>query len=90
LLANAAHAEKRELVLSAYPIAQPLFNKYVYEPFKAKCGCDIVVETGTTPTASPSWWCTQESGGRPGAAVGLRHAGSGAEGRGPAAGLQPS
>ena len=46
LLANAAHAEKRELVISAYPIAQPLFMKYVYEPFKAKCGCDIKVETG--------------------------------------------
>lgn len=46
LLANCAHAEKRELVISAYPIAQPLFMKYVYEPFKAKCGCDIKVETG--------------------------------------------
>lgn len=41
-----ARAEKRELVISAYPIAQPLFIKYVYEPFKAKCGCDIKVETG--------------------------------------------
>jgi putative spermidine/putrescine transport system substrate-binding protein len=46
LAATAAHAEKRTLVLSAYPIAQPLFAKYVYEPFKARCGCDIVVETG--------------------------------------------
>ena len=35
LLANAAHAEKRELVISASPSAQPLFMKYVYEPFKA-------------------------------------------------------
>lgn len=46
LAANAAHAEKRTLVLSAYPIAQPLFAKYLYEPFKARCGCDVVVETG--------------------------------------------
>jgi putative spermidine/putrescine transport system substrate-binding protein len=46
LAASPAHAEKRSLVLSAYPIAQPLFNKIVYGPFKEKCGCDIVVETG--------------------------------------------
>ena len=46
LTATSAHAEKRTLVLSAYPIAQPLFNKYVYTPFKEKCGCEIVVETG--------------------------------------------
>ncbi|WP_051780146.1 ABC transporter substrate-binding protein [Janthinobacterium agaricidamnosum] len=46
MLAGAAHAEKRELVISAYPIAQPLFMKYVYQPFKEKCGCEIKVETG--------------------------------------------
>lgn len=46
LLAAPAHAEKRTLVLSAYPISQPLFNKLVYAPFKEKCGCEIVVETG--------------------------------------------
>jgi len=46
LSALPAHAEKRTLVLSAYPIAQPLFNKLVYAPFKEKCGCEIVVETG--------------------------------------------
>jgi putative spermidine/putrescine transport system substrate-binding protein len=46
LTATPAHAEKRTLVLSAYPIAQPLFTKYVYTPFKEKCGCEIVVETG--------------------------------------------
>ncbi|MDB5768490.1 MAG: transporter substrate-binding protein [Collimonas fungivorans] len=46
LAAGAAQAEKRTLVISAYPIAQPLFAKHVYEPFKARCGCDIVVETG--------------------------------------------
>ena len=46
LLGGSAHAEKRTLVLSAYPISQPLFNKLVYAPFKEKCGCEIVVETG--------------------------------------------
>lgn len=46
LASTAVHAEKRTLVLSAYPIAQPLFDKYVYTPFKARCGCEIVVETG--------------------------------------------
>ncbi|MBV8622527.1 MAG: ABC transporter substrate-binding protein [Herbaspirillum sp.] len=46
LLGGPAHAEKRTLVLSAYPISQPLFNKLVYAPFKEKCGCEIVVETG--------------------------------------------
>jgi putative spermidine/putrescine transport system substrate-binding protein len=46
LLSAPVHAEKRTLVLSAYPISQPLFNKLVYAPFKEKCGCEIVVETG--------------------------------------------
>jgi putative spermidine/putrescine transport system substrate-binding protein len=46
LFAASAHAEKQTLVISGYPIAQPLFDKYVYAPFKAKCGCDLVVETG--------------------------------------------
>jgi putative spermidine/putrescine transport system substrate-binding protein len=46
LAASMARAEKRTLTLSAYPIAQPLFDKLVYTPFKLKCGCDVVVETG--------------------------------------------
>lgn len=45
-LAAAAQAETRTLVLSTYGLNADLFRKHVYEPFKAKCGCEIVVETG--------------------------------------------
>lgn len=57
LLAKRRPRGKTRAGHSAYPIAQPLFAKYVYEPFKAKCGCDIKVETGNNAAASPSWWC---------------------------------
>ncbi len=45
-LAAAAQAQTRTLVLSTYGLNADLFKKHVYEPFKAKCGCEIVVETG--------------------------------------------
>ncbi|MFO1270248.1 MAG: ABC transporter substrate-binding protein [Rubrivivax sp.] len=45
-LAASAQAETRTLVLSTYGLNADLFRKHVYEPFKAKCGCEIVVETG--------------------------------------------
>lgn len=46
LAAGAAQAETRTLVLSTYGLNNDLFKKHVYEPFKAKCGCEIVLETG--------------------------------------------
>lgn len=45
-LAATAQAQTRTLVLSTYGLNADLFKKHVYEPFKAKCGCEIVVETG--------------------------------------------
>lgn len=44
--AGAAHAQTRTLVLSTYGLNNDLFKKHVYEPFKARCGCEIVLETG--------------------------------------------
>jgi len=41
-----AQAQTRTLVLSTYGLNNDLFKKHVYEPFKAKCGCEIVLETG--------------------------------------------
>jgi len=46
LLVGAAQAETRTLVLSTYGLNNDLFKKHVYDPFKAKCGCEIVLETG--------------------------------------------
>ncbi|MFY9511653.1 MAG: ABC transporter substrate-binding protein [Rubrivivax sp.] len=47
LLASlATQAQARTLVLSTYGLNNDLFKKHVYEPFKAKCGCEIVLETG--------------------------------------------
>ncbi len=45
-LATATQAQTRTLVLSTYGLNNDLFKKHVYEPFKAKCGCEIVLETG--------------------------------------------
>jgi len=45
-IAADSHAQKRTLVLSAFAVSQPAFEKYVYAPFRAQCGCDLVVETG--------------------------------------------
>ncbi|MFT3812493.1 MAG: ABC transporter substrate-binding protein [Acidovorax sp.] len=41
-----SHAQKRTLVLSGFAVSQPGFEKYVYAPFRARCGCNLVVETG--------------------------------------------
>lgn len=46
LLMGMAQAQTRTLVLSTYGLNNDLFKKHVYEPFKAKCGCEIVLETG--------------------------------------------
>ncbi|MCD2340542.1 ABC transporter substrate-binding protein [Ideonella azotifigens] len=46
-LAATGHAEdRRTLTLSTYAVSQPGFERYVYTPFRAKCGCNLVVETG--------------------------------------------
>lgn len=42
----AAQAQVRTLVLSTYGLNNDLFKKDVYEPFQARCGCVIVLETG--------------------------------------------
>jgi putative spermidine/putrescine transport system substrate-binding protein len=41
-----ALAQTRTLVLSTYGLNNDLFKKHVYEPFEARCGCRIVLETG--------------------------------------------
>jgi putative spermidine/putrescine transport system substrate-binding protein len=46
LVTGLAHAQTRTLVLSTYGLNNDLFKKHVYEPFKAVCGCEIVLETG--------------------------------------------
>jgi putative spermidine/putrescine transport system substrate-binding protein len=44
---NAA-AEERTLTISVYAFAQDDFKQLVYDPFEAKCGCRLVVETGNS------------------------------------------
>jgi len=46
LAGPAVQAETRSLVLSTYGLNNDLFKKHVYDPFKARCGCEIVLETG--------------------------------------------
>ncbi|MEF0943888.1 ABC transporter substrate-binding protein [Rhizobium sp. BR 362] len=41
-------AEERTLTISAYAFAQDDYKKLVYDPFEAKCGCKLVVETGNS------------------------------------------
>lgn len=43
-----AAAQQRTLTISVYALAQDDFKKLVYEPFEAKCGCKLVVETGNS------------------------------------------
>ncbi|WMS43015.1 polyamine ABC transporter substrate-binding protein [Acuticoccus sp. MNP-M23] len=43
-----ASAQDRTLTISVYAFAQDAFKKLVYDPFEAKCGCEIVVETGNS------------------------------------------
>jgi putative spermidine/putrescine transport system substrate-binding protein len=44
----AARAEERTLTVSVYAFAQDDFKAIVYDPFEAKCGCKLVVETGNS------------------------------------------
>src|ERR1700678_1219843 len=43
-----SHAENRTLTISVYGFAQEAYKKLVYDPFEAKCGCKLVVETGNS------------------------------------------
>ncbi|MBB2818489.1 UNVERIFIED_ORG: putative spermidine/putrescine transport system substrate-binding protein [Rhizobium esperanzae] len=43
-----ASAAERTLTISVYAFAQDDFKQLVYEPFEAKCGCKLVVETGNS------------------------------------------
>ncbi len=43
-----AHAEQKTLTISVYAFAQDDFKSIVYDPFEAKCGCKLVVETGNS------------------------------------------
>ena len=44
----AASAQERTLTISVYAFAQDDFKRQVYDPFEAKCGCKLVVETGNS------------------------------------------
>jgi len=44
----AAKAQDKTLTISVYAFAQDDFKTIVYDPFEAKCGCKIVVETGNS------------------------------------------
>ena len=44
----AARAGERTLTISVYGFAQDAYKKLVYDPFEAKCGCKLVVETGNS------------------------------------------
>jgi putative spermidine/putrescine transport system substrate-binding protein len=48
LLPGAAGAAERTLTISVYAFAQDDYKKLVYDPFEAKCGCKLVVETGNS------------------------------------------
>lgn len=41
-----AAAQTRSLVVSTYGLNGDLLKKHVYDPFKAQCKCDLVIETG--------------------------------------------
>jgi putative spermidine/putrescine transport system substrate-binding protein len=48
LVPFAASAQERTLTISVYAFAQDDFKTLVYDPFEAKCGCKLVVETGNS------------------------------------------
>ena len=48
LTASATQAQDRTLTISVYALAQDAFKEIVYDPFEAKCGCKLVVETGNS------------------------------------------
>jgi putative spermidine/putrescine transport system substrate-binding protein len=41
-----AAEQTRSLVVSTYGLNGDLLKKHVYDPFKASCGCELVIETG--------------------------------------------
>ena len=41
-----AQAQTRSLVVSTYGLNGDLLKKHVYDPFKARCGCELVIESG--------------------------------------------
>lgn len=49
MAATAAHAaDKPTLTISVYGISQDAYKKDLYAPFEARCGCNLVVETGNS------------------------------------------
>ncbi|NKN37596.1 ABC transporter substrate-binding protein [Agrobacterium sp. a22-2] len=48
LTMGAAQAQEKTLTISVYAFAQDEFKEIVYDPFEAKCGCKLVVETGNS------------------------------------------
>jgi len=48
LTAGASQAADKTLTISVYAFAQDEFKQIVYDPFEAKCGCKLVVETGNS------------------------------------------
>lgn len=48
LASLSAKAADRTLTISVYAFAQDDYKKLVYDPFEAKCGCTLVVETGNS------------------------------------------
>lgn len=46
LAAPMAGAQTRTLVVSTYGFNGDLLKKHVYDPFKAQCKCELVIETG--------------------------------------------
>jgi putative spermidine/putrescine transport system substrate-binding protein len=43
-----ARAADRTLTISVYAFAQDAYKEIVYDPFEAKCGCKLLVETGNS------------------------------------------
>ncbi|GGB10785.1 ABC transporter substrate-binding protein [Brucella endophytica] len=43
-----AHAQEKTLTISVYGFAQDEYKELLYDPFEAKCGCKLVVETGNS------------------------------------------
>lgn len=48
LTVGAAQAAEKTLTISVYGFAQDAYKKILYDPFEAKCGCNLVVETGNS------------------------------------------
>ncbi len=48
LIPLSASAQEKTLTISVYAFAQDDFKSIVYDPFEAKCGCKLVVETGNS------------------------------------------